>query len=77
MTKFVMMYCNIWTSECWKALHQPKVVCTRLGRALSIHPGVQSQSYTMYIVETEHDCQKLILTFNFSVIYKFMEMSLL
>ena len=39
MNKFVMMYCNIWTGECWKALHQPELICTRLGRALSIHPG--------------------------------------
>ena len=42
MNKFVMMYCNIWTTcppgECWKAL-QPEVICNRLGRALSIHPG--------------------------------------
>ena len=42
MNKFVMMYCNIWTTrppdECWKALHQPAVACTRLGRPLSIHP---------------------------------------
>ena len=33
MNKFVMMYCNIWTTrpvgECWKALHQPEVICTR------------------------------------------------
>ena len=36
-----MMYCNIWTTrppgKCWKALHQPEVICTRLGRPLSIH----------------------------------------
>ena len=42
MNKFVNMYCNIWTTrppgECWKTLHQPEVICTRLGRALSIHP---------------------------------------
>ena len=43
MNKFVMMYCNILTTrpqgECWKALHQPEVICTRLGRPLSIHLG--------------------------------------
>ena len=48
MNKFVMMYYNIWTTrlpgECWKALHQPEVICTRLGRPLSIHPAIDKKS---------------------------------
>ena len=33
--------------------------------------------YRMYIVEAENNCQTLSLTFNFAIIYKCMEMSLL
>ena len=66
MNKFVMMYCNIWPTrppgECWKALHQPEVIYTRPGRALSIHPtGTKKFFQKIFISIIKYDAKDAIL----------------